>query len=101
MNIEPGNAEITGKDDLHAYCKSSDASKPEGRVVDTLVEKDGSTSLRVIFTPDRIETPYGADSPNRRYHYRLEFVTDGTLQGHASGSQVSKEHVIEFNKKTE
>lgn len=100
MRMEPGNARVIGKDDLHVYCRSNDTTKPEGRVLDALVEKEGSVKLRVIYTPERVEMPYGADRPRRKYHYRLDFVTDGNLQGYVGQSEVSKRHVIDFNKKT-
>ena len=63
MRMEPGNVDVIGQDDLHAYCRSNNTAVPERRVVDALVEKEGSVSVRIIFTPDRVESPYGADSP--------------------------------------
>jgi hypothetical protein len=98
---EPGNARAVGRDDLHVYCRSNDTSVAEGRVVNALVEKEGSVSLRLVFTPERVEVDEGVLHTKRKYHYRLDFVTDGKLEGDASGSEVRRDHVIVFKQKAD
>jgi beta-lactam-binding protein with PASTA domain len=98
MSVEPGNARIIGRDDLHVYCPSNDTATPEGRVVDALVEKEGVVSVRVIFTPERVEVDEGVLFTERTYHYRIDYVTDGKLEGARGGSDVIRNHTIVFKK---
>ena len=48
--------------------------------MDGLVEKDDTIKLQVVFTPEKVEAPYGEASLARDYHYKLDYITNGKLR---------------------